>query len=113
MHRSRRATGWIGWALGIVAALTLVIAAPQHVLDRDEDGGAVAEAVVHGHAHTVMDHGQPGHDCAAHCAAHVMGDAPAPFVLVPLPPRPVVWAVIEQQHSRASPPRAFEKPPKA
>jgi hypothetical protein len=113
MHRNGRARGWIGWALGVLAALTLVIAVPQHVLDRDEDGGPVAEALVHGHAHTVMDHGQPGHDCAAHCAAHVMSDAPAPFVLAQHPPRPLVWAAIEQQRSRAGPSRTFEKPPKA
>ena len=113
MRHRGRVRGWIGWALGVLAALTLVIAAPQHVLDRDEDGGAVAEVVVHGHAHTVMDHGQPGHDCAAHCAAHVMSDAPAPFILTSLPPRTVVWAAIEQQHSRAGPSLALEKPPKA
>jgi hypothetical protein len=113
MRHRGRARDWIGWALGALAALTLVLGAPQHVLDLDEDSGPVAEAIVHGRAHTVIDHGQPGHDCAAHCAAHVIGEAPIVFDLKPPARRPALWAPAADQTNRSGPSRAFERPPKA
>jgi hypothetical protein len=112
--RPRRQGGsWFGWALGVLAALTLALSAPQHVLDLDEAAGPVAEASVHGHARTVMDHSQPGHSCAAHCAAHVMGDAPALIALKPPSPRPLAWALADDQDSRSGPAFQLERPPKA
>lgn len=113
MRRSGRTTGVIGWALAALAALTLVIGAPEHVLDCDEEAGPVAELIVHCHAHTIMDHGQPGHACAAHCAAHVMAETPALFVVQPLPARPAAWAAAENPASRTGALFAFERPPKA
>lgn len=118
MGKARRRGGsWFGWALGVLAALTLTLAAPQHVLDLDETAGPAAEApmelLVHGHAHTVMDHGAAGHSCAAHCAAHVMSDAPLVAALKPPSRRALAWTVADNQDSRAGPSFALERPPKA
>jgi hypothetical protein len=104
---------WFGWALGVLATLTLTLAAPQHVLDLDEAAGPVAEASVHGHVRTVMDHSQPGHSCAAHCAAHVMSNAPAVMVLQPPPLRPLAWTLADDSGSRSGPAFQLERPPKA
>jgi hypothetical protein len=104
---------WMGWALGVLAALTLAIAAPQHVLDFDEATGPVAEAQAHGHAHTVLDHATPGHDCAGHCAAHVIGGAPLPTRL-PAPARVTpIWPAAAQAGDAVHNPILFERPPKA
>src|ERR1700761_5291074 len=108
-----RTRGWIGWALGVLAALTLVISAPEHVLDLDEAAGPVAEAVVHGHARTVMDHSQPGHSCAAHCAAHTMGGSPAILALKPPTDRPLAFAVAEDRPAPRASPALLDRPPKA
>ena len=104
---------WFGWALGVLAALTLVVATPQHMLDFDEAAGPAAELAVHGHAHTLIDHGQPGHACAGHCAAHVMADATLTVVLAPPSRRPLIWAVAENQNGRAPPSSHLDRPPKA
>ena len=104
---------WFGWALGVLAALTLVAATPQHLLDFDETAGAAAELAVHGHGRTLIDHGQPGHACAGHCAAHVMADATAAMVLSPPSRRPLIWAAAEDRSSYALPPAQWERPPKA
>lgn len=113
----RRGRSWFGRALGALAALTLILAAPQHVLDFDEVASPAAEASVeaqvHGHVHTVVDHGQPGHSCAAHCAAHVMGDAPLAAVLAPPSRHALAWASAEDHDSRSGPSFALERPPKA
>ena len=114
MAKAKKHRGsWLGWALGVLAALTLTLSAPQHVLDLDEAAGPVTEASVHGHARTVMDHSQPGHSCAAHCAAHVMGDAPTPIALKPPSLRPLAWASAEDSGSRAGRSFQLERPPKA
>jgi hypothetical protein len=114
MNRARgNGRNWFGWALGVLAALTLVVATPQHMLDFDEAAGPVAELAVHGHSHTLIDHGQPGHACAGHCAAHVMADATAALVLAPPSPRSTIWIAAEDQHGRAFPPSKLERPPKA
>jgi hypothetical protein len=104
---------WFGWTLGVLAALTLIAAAPQHLLDFDEAAGPVAELAVHGHTHTLIDHGQPGHACAGHCAAHVMADATAAVVLAPPSRRPLIWAAAEDRSGYARPPSELERPPKA
>lgn len=113
-----RTRGWIGWALGVLAALTLVIGAPEHVLDLDETASPVAEAPVaealaHGHARTVMDHSQPGHSCAAHCAAHTMGGSPAVLALKPPADRPLAFAVAQDRPAPRLPPAQLDRPPKA
>jgi len=104
---------WFGWALGVLAALTLVVATPQHMLDLDEAAGPAAELAVHGHAHTLIDHGQPGHACADHCAAHVLADATLAVVLAPPSRHPLIWAAAEDQDARARPPSQLDRPPKA
>jgi hypothetical protein len=109
----RKGRGWFGWALGVLAALTLVAATPQHLLDLDEAAGPTAELAVHGHARTVVDHGQPGHVCADHCAAHVMAEATAPVVLAPPSRRPLAFAAAPDRDPRSSPSFALERPPKA
>ena len=108
--RGRR---WFGWALGVMAALTLVVATPQHMLDFDEEAGPAAELVVHGHARTLIDHGQSGHACAGHCAAHVMADATLAAGLDPPSGHPQIWAAVEDQDGWARPPSQLDRPPKA
>jgi hypothetical protein len=113
-----RTRGWIGWALGALAALTLVIGAPEHVLDLDEAAGPVAEApvaevIVHGHASTVMDHSQPGHSCAAHCAAHTMGGSPAILALEPPVDRRLAFALAQDRPAPHPSPALLDRPPKA
>ncbi|MGZ3313823.1 MAG: hypothetical protein ACXU8Q_06625 [Caulobacteraceae bacterium] len=108
-----RERSWFGWALCVLAALTLVVATPQHMLDLDEAAGPAAELVVHGHAHTLIDHGQPGHACAGHCAAHVMADASFAAVLTAPSPRPLIWATAETRDGRAPPSSKLDRPPKA
>ena len=108
-----RTRGWLGWALGVLAALTLVLAAPQHVLDFDEAAGPVAAVAAHGHARTLIDHGQPGHACAGHCAAHVFGELPLASVLAAPSPRPLAWTAPEPADARPGPTFQFERPPKA
>ena len=103
---------WFGWAFGVLAALTLAVATPQHLLDFDEAAGPAAELAVHGHARTLIDHSQPGHACAGHCAAHVMADATAVVVLAPPSLRPLVWSAAEGRSGRTSPPTLLERPPK-
>jgi hypothetical protein len=105
--------GWFGWALGVLAALTLVAATPQHLLDFDEAAGPIAELAVHGHVRTLIDHGQPGHACADHCAAHVMADATAVLVLAAPSRRPLIWTAAEDRRGHARAPRLLERPPKA
>src|ERR1700761_8767854 len=95
---------WFGWALGVLAALTLAVATPQHLLDFDEAAGAAAELAVHGHARTLIDHSQPGHACAGHCAAHVMADATAMVVLAPPSLRPLIWAAAKDRSGQTSAP---------
>jgi len=109
---------WFGWALGVLAAVTLILATPQHMLDFDEAAGpigdqTVAEFAVHGHAHTLIDHSQPGHACAGHCAAHVMADAPLPMALAPPSPHALIWVAVDDRADRARPPAQPERPPKA
>src|ERR1700761_461455 len=104
---------WFGWALGVLGALTLVAATPQHLLDFDEPAGAAAELAVHGHGRTLIDHGQPGHACAGHCAAHVMADATVAAALAPPSRRPLIWAAAEDREDPGSPPFALDRPPKA
>ncbi len=104
---------WFGWALGVLAALTLVAATPQHMLDFDEAAGPAAELAVHGHARTLIDHGQPGHACAGHCAAHVMADATAAIVLASPSRRPLIWAAADDRGSYTRAPALLERPPKA
>jgi hypothetical protein len=108
-----RERSWFGWALGVLAALTLVVAAPEHTLDFDEAAGPTAELAVHGHARTLIDHGQAGHACAGHCAAHVMADAAAVLVLTPPSARPLILTAAEEGSGRAHPPAQPERPPKA
>ena len=109
-----RGRNWFGWALGVLAALTLVLATPEHALDFDEGAASpAAELAVHGHAHTLIDHGQPGHACAGHCAAHVMAEAAAAVVLRPPSVRPLTLAAGEDRPGRAHPPALLERPPKA
>ena len=119
MSRGRGKTkGWLGWALGALAALTLVVGAPQHVLDFDEAAGPVAEAPItealtHGYARTVMDHSQPGHSCAAHCAAHTLGGSPAILALKPPADRPLAFALAQDRPATRLPPSQLDRPPKA
>jgi hypothetical protein len=114
MAKARKTGGsWFGWTLGVLAAVTLMVSAPQHVLDLDEATGPVAEAAVHGHVRTVMDHGQPGHSCAAHCAAHVMSETPVTLALKPPSLLLLSWAAAADQDSRTGPASMFERPPKA
>jgi hypothetical protein len=114
MTKSRgKGRSWFGWALGVLAALTLVAATPQHLLDFDEAAGPIAELATHGHGRTLIDHAQPGHVCAGHCAAHVMADAIAAMVLAPRSPHPQVWAAAEDQDGRAHTPTTLDRPPKA
>ena len=108
-----RTRGWIGWALGVLAALTLVIGAPQHVLDFDEAAGPAAEVTVHGHDRTVMDHSQPGHSCAAHCAAHTMGGSPAVLALEPPTDLPLAFALAQDRPAPRASPALPDRPPKA
>ena len=55
MTKSRgKGRSWFGWALGVLAALTLVAATPQHLLDFDEAAGPIAELATHGHGRTLM-----------------------------------------------------------
>ena len=113
-----RGRGWFGWMLGVLAALTLVAATPQHMLDFDEAAtGPVAEQTaelaVHGHVHTLIDHAQPGHSCAGHCAAHVMANATAAMILAAPSPHPLMWTAAEDRDGRAPPPSGLERPPKA
>ncbi len=76
-RRTARAWGGVvALALAFVAVLALAAATPEHVLDRDEDTGS-AIAAVHPMSRTVVDHRAPGHACAGHCAAHVMGELTA------------------------------------
>lgn len=105
--------GWFGWALGVLAALTLALAAPQHLLDFDEMAGPAVELAVHGHARTLIDHGQRGHACADHCAAHVMADATAAMIIAPPAPRPLIWAAARDRNGHARVPALPERPPKA
>jgi hypothetical protein len=105
--------GWLGWALGVLAALTLVLATPEHVLDFDEAAGPAAELAVHGPVRTLIDHGAPGHACAAHCAAHVMAEIAAPFVVAPPSVRPLILAAAEDRPGRAHAPALPDRPPKA
>lgn len=105
---------WFGWMLGVLAALTLIAATPEHMLDFDEAApGPAAELAVHGPVRTVIDHAQPGHSCAGHCAAHVMADATVVVVLDPPSPHPLIWTAAEDRDGRASPPSALDRPPKA
>ena len=104
---------WFGWALGVMAALTLAVATPQHLLDFDESAGPAAELAVHGHAHTLIDHSQPGHACAGHCAAHVMADATAAAALAPPSLRPLIRTAAAERSGYARPPSLLERPPKA
>jgi hypothetical protein len=113
MHQTRRRQGFVGWALGVLAALTLVVAAPQHVLDFDEAAGPAAAVAAHGHIRTLIDHGQPGHACAGHCAAHVMADATAVAVLSTPSRRPLIWVVAAHRDGRAHSPWLLDRPPKA
>ena len=113
MVQRRRKRGFVGWALGVLAALTLVVCAPQHVLDLDETAGPVAAVVAHGHARTLIDHGQPCHACAGHCAAHVMADATAATVLSQPGRRPLIWAAAAHRDGRAYSPFRLDRPPKA
>ena len=108
-----RERGWLGWALGVLAALTLVVATPEHTLDLDEAAGPVAELAVHGHARTLIDHSQPGHACAGHCAAHVMAEASAAVVLAPPSLHPLTFAATEDRNGRPHPPSQLDRPPKA
>jgi hypothetical protein len=105
--------GWFGWALGVLAALTLVLGAPEHVLDLDEAAGPMAELAVHGHVRTLIDHGQKGHVCADHCAAHVMAQATGAVVLAPPPLRPLIFTAAEDRDGHARPPSQPDRPPKA
>lgn len=107
------ARSWFGWALGVLAALTLVLGTPEHTLDFDEAAGPVAELAVHGHAHTVIDHGQPGHACAGHCAAHVMAEVTADVALAPPSPGHLIFVAAEDQASHARPPTQPDRPPRA
>jgi len=104
---------WLGWALGVLAALTLVIGTPEHTLDLDEAAGPAAALAVHGPAHTVIDHGQRGHACADHCAAHVMAQATAAAILTPPPLRPLIFTAAEDRDGQAHPPSQPDRPPKA
>jgi len=104
---------WFGWALGVLAALTLAAATPQHLLDFDEAAGPAAELAVHGHARTLIDHSRPGHACADHCAAHVMAAATAAVVLAPPSPVPTIWTPADDRDGQARPPRLLDRPPKA
>jgi hypothetical protein len=113
-----KSRSWFGWMLGVLAALTLVAATPEHMLDFDEAAGpvagqTVAELTAHGHAHTLIDHGQPGHACAGHCAAHVVADAPAGVFLPAPSPRPLIWAAAENRDGRNRLPAQPDRPPKA
>ena len=114
MAKAKKHRGsWLGWALGVLAALTLTLSAPQHVLDLDEAAGPVTEASVHGHARTVMDHSQPGHSCAAHCAAHTMGGSPAVLALEPPTGRPLAFAQAQDRPAPRPSPALLDRPPKA
>jgi hypothetical protein len=104
---------WFGWALGVLAALTLVIGTPEHTLDLDEAAGPAAELAVHGPVRTLLDHGQRGHVCADHCAAHVMAQATAAAVLSPPRVRPLIFAAAEDGDGHARPPSQPDRPPKA
>jgi hypothetical protein len=104
---------WFGWALGVLAALTLVLATPEHMLDFDEAAGPVAELAVHGHAHTLIDHGQAGHACAGHCAAHVMAEATAAVVVATPSPGHLIFVAAEDRVGHARPPAQPDRPPKA
>jgi hypothetical protein len=108
-----KARRWFGWMLGVLAVLTLVVATPGHMLDFDEAAGPVAERAVHGQAHTLIDHAQPGHACAGHCAAHVVADAPAAVILAPPSPHRLIWAAAEDQGARTRLPALPDRPPKA
>jgi hypothetical protein len=61
----------------LLAVLTVIVSAPQHVLEREPDAvemaAGVPPAVVQDHR---WDHHAPGHLCADHCAAHVLAQAP-------------------------------------
>jgi hypothetical protein len=121
MRRTQRTKGLFGWALGVLAALTLVAAAPEHVLDLDEASGPVAaaearssvEVEVHGLIRRVLDHAAPGHACAAHCAAHVVAGAPPPAALAPPSRAVLIWPAVSGQMLRPHPPALPERPPKA
>jgi hypothetical protein len=104
---------WFGWALGVLAALTLVLATPQHTLDLDEAAGPVAELAVHGHARTLIDHGQRGHVCADHCAAHVMAEATAEVALAPPSPGHLIFVAAADRDGHARAPAQPDRPPKA
>jgi hypothetical protein len=114
-----RALAWSCRALAVVAAflaaLTLVLSVPEHVLDRDEDAGAApaAAAAVHAGPHTVMDHQAKGHACAGHCAAHVLGELPQPQRLHAVAPVRAVWRMAEATDGlsvKSAPP---DRPPRA
>lgn len=104
---------WFGWALGVLAALTLAAATPQHLLDFDEAAGPAAELAVHGHGRTLLDHSQPGHACAGHCAAHVMAEALAVVILAPPSLRSLIWTAAEDRGGHTRAPSLLERPPKA
>ena len=100
-------------AASLLAVLALLLSVPQHVLDWDEDGGPAVAAMVHGGAHTIIDHQAPGHACASHCAAHAMGDAPPLAAVRPTLPRPLAWLSLDQPSGlslKTSPP---DRPPRA
>jgi hypothetical protein len=109
------ARNWFGWALGALAALTLVLATPVHMLDFDEAAGPVAELAVHGSAaaHALIDHGQPGHACSGHCAAHVMAEATAPVIVAAPSPGHLIFVAAENRPGHARPPSQPDRPPKA
>lgn len=113
MGKGRREGSWWGWALGVLAAVTLVLAAPQHVLDFDEAGSSVAEAIVHSPGHTILDHGQAGHACAGHCAAHVMAAAPLTPVIARPSRRPLAWDAAQHSDAPSRPSGLPDRPPKA
>lgn len=108
----RSGPGGLALVAALLAVLTLILSVPQHVLDFDEDGGSVAVAATHGPTHTILDHQAPGHACAGHCAAHVMGDAPAAITLRPAVPIRLAWLWIDPPSGVSLAAAPLDRPPR-
>lgn len=104
-----------GAVLTFLAALSIIISVPQHVMDWDDGGGepTAVLALVHAASHGLIDHGAPGHACAAHCAAHALSDVPAPLMISDLIGRLLAWTGLAVRPAPSIEVVPAKPPPKA
>lgn len=114
----RRTFGWrrgLAVIAALLAVLTVIVSAPEHVLEREEGPPAATAAgvlpgVVVDHR---WDHRAPGHVCADHCAAHVLAQAPGMVEVRRVPPLRAAWLRPRPAQGRSAPATVPDHRPRA